>query len=196
MKLKISIIAMVFSLVLVGCSNEKIVKEKDIANKNEIQGKIESQENSGSNEIGSSESVNPDKDEDIEFKIYTADVDDTNKIVEFKTINLKNDISIEEKLNELLVTLKKDYFKDEKASIFLESIDSKGIATINLVDKEAWSQYFQGSTGGIISQSTIIETLLQREYEGEWIKGINVLIDGKKQEVFDHAPFEEIFYRQ
>ena len=195
MKLKVSIIAMAFSLMLVGCSNEKIAKEEDIANKNEMQENIQSKENLDSNKVDSSGSIDSDKDENIEFKIYTADIDDTEKIVEFKTINLKKDSSIEDKINELLIALKKDYFKDDKANILLESVDSNNIATINLVDEQAWSQHFQGSTGGSISQATIIETLLQREYEGDWIKGINVLIDGKKQEVFDHAPFEEIFYR-
>lgn len=195
MKLKISVIAMAFSLMLTACSNEKDIKEEGITNKAEIQENIQSQENSDSNKVDSSESVDSDKDENIEFKIYTADVDDTEKIVEFKTINLKKDSSIEEKLNELLVTLKQDYFKDDKVNILLESVDSNNIATINLVDEQAWSQHFQGSTGGSISQAAIIETLLQREYEGDWIKGVNVLIDGKKQEVFDHAPFEEIFYR-
>ncbi len=91
--------------------------------------------------------------------------------------------------------MQKEYFKEEEATIVLESIDSNGIATINLVNQDAWRPHFQGSTGGIISQSTIIETLLQRGYEGEWIKGINVLIDGKSQEVFDHASFNDTFYR-
>ncbi|MGL4911093.1 MAG: hypothetical protein ACRC3Y_01545 [Romboutsia sp.] len=228
MKLKISLLALVVGLTLVGCSNEENNKQ-EAENNNEIQNEIDSStdkpkeesddkdeiekndieniendkveesskiedESQGKEENQSEEEKEEISNEDIEFKIYTADFEDTNKIIEFKTINLKKDSSIEYKLNELINIMKKDYFKDD-VSIVLESIDANNIATINLIDQEKWSKHFQGSTGGAISQATIIETILQREYQGEWIKGVKILVDGKNEEVFDHAPFEEIYYK-
>jgi len=192
MKFKFSILVMMFSLMLVGCSSKSIENDNlknNSSENNEVQKSIDSDKK----EIDEANKV--DEEKNIELKIYTVDEDDTEKIVELKTINIKEDSTLEQKLNELCLILQKDYFKDEEATIVLESIDSNGIATINLVNQDAWRPHFQGSTGGIVSQSTIIETLLQRGYEGEWIKGINVLIDGESQEVFDHAPFNDIFYR-
>ncbi|WP_373601267.1 hypothetical protein [Paraclostridium bifermentans] len=129
------------------------------------------------------------------FKLYTLDVNDTDKIVEYENISLDKNLSVNDKITKLLLALKKDYFQDDKANIYLESIDNNGIATINLVDEASWRPHFQGSTGGQVSQKTIIETILQRDYTGDWINGVNVIIDGKKQEVFDHASFNATFYR-
>jgi hypothetical protein len=195
---------MTLSLMLGGCSSKSTENDNlqnNSSKNNEVQESIDSdkKEIDKANKVDESkkidESKNLEEEKSIELKIYTVDVDDTEKIVELKTINIKEDSTLEQKLKELCIILQKEYFKEEEATIALQSIDSNGIATINLVNQDAWRPHFQGSTGGIISQSTIIETLLQRGYEGEWIKGINVLIDGKSEEVFDHAPFNDTFYR-
>lgn len=203
MKFKFSILVMTLSLMLVGCSSKSTENnnlQNDSSKNNKVQESIDSDKKEIDKEgIDKANKVDKSKDlkeeKNIELKIYTVDVDDTEKIVELKTINIKEDSTLEQKLNELCIILQKEYFQEEEATIELQSIDSNGIANINLVNQDAWRPHFQGSTGGIISQSTIIETLLQRGYEGEWIKGINVLIDGKSQEVFDHAPFNDTFYR-
>ena len=222
MKLKIGLLALALSLTLVGCSDEENNKPK-IENNNEIQNEIDSSSDKKEEELDNKDEINKDdiensdknkieeisktedetqskevnkesSNEELKFKIHTADVEDTSKIIEFETVTISKDSSIEYKLNELINIMKKDYFKDD-VRIVLESIDANNIATINLIDKEKWSKHFQGSTGGIISQSTIVETLLQREYKGDWIKGLKILVDGKDEEVFDHASFGEIFYK-
>lgn len=200
MKFKLGILVMTLSLMLVGCSNpdtsDKPQDNKPNSNKVEENVKPESEVDDASEENDSSKEKEPQKEvENIDLKIYTADIDDTEKIVEFKTVTLKEDSTVEDKLKELCAYLEKEYFKDEKAKIVVESIDDKGIATINLVSQEDWHQHFQGSTGGLISQATIVETLLQRDYSGEWINGLNVLIDGELKEGFEHAPFLEVFKR-
>lgn len=193
MKLKIGILVAMLSIMLVGCTNEATKDPQDnTSNGNEVQ------ENTG--EENEKEDSNKDSENDkegttIDFKIYTADVNDTDKIIDFETIKLKENSSVEEKIKELCDALEKDYFKDENAKIVLKSIDEKNIATIDLVNQEAWSQHFQGSTGGMISQSTIIETLLQKEYSGKWIDGLNVLVDGTSEELFEHAPFIGTYHR-
>lgn len=222
MKIKIGLLALALSTILVGCSDAaienndstnkpSIEENKDTHKDNKEEINKEEIEKSDKNDV----STNEEKEEPIEkleeinkeniniknpkgemdFKLYTFDSEDTDKRIILKDIhNIDKDDTLENKINDLLLSLKKDYFKDEKANMQLKSIND-GIATINLVDENAWRQQFQGSTGGYINQKTIVETLLQRDYDGEWIKGVDVLIDGKKQEVFDHASFEEIFYR-
>jgi len=189
---------MTLSLMLVGCSSKSIENDNlqnNSSKSNDVQESIDSDKKEIDEANKVDESNNLKEEKIIELKIYTVDEDDTEKIVELKTINIKEDSTLEQKLNELCLILQKEYFQEEEATIVLQSIDSNGIATINLVNQDAWRPHFQGSTGGTVSQSTIIETLLQRGYEGEWIKGINVLIDGESQEVFDHAPFNDTFYR-
>ncbi len=202
MKIKVSIIAILFSLSLVGCSNNidnKQNEQRHVQNQEQTNNstKIKNKEDK-SNKEGESNKYEDDKKEESEFKIYTLDYNDTDKKIEFLSLTMDESKSLEEKLNELCIALQKEYFKEGNAKIILKGIDEENIATINLVNEvtDAWSKHFAGSTGGYISQTTIIETLLQKEYKGKWIKGLKVLIDGKdSQDIYNHAPFGEIFYR-
>lgn len=198
MKLKIGILVAMLSMMLVGCTNEATKDPQDnTSNGNEVQENTgsENEKEDGNKDSENKGNENTKEETTIDFKIYTADVNDTDKIIDFETIKLKENTSVEEKLKELCAALEKDYFKDENAKIVFKSIDEKNIATIDLVNQEAWSQHFQGSTGGMISQATIVETLLQREYSGKWIDGLNVLVDGTSEELFEHAPFIGTFNR-
>lgn len=216
MKIKIGILITILSLMLVGCSSEESIKPEDnTPNGNESQENIDNEEDKDdeqddvkddeqNNEIKENEEENNNTEQENtseeeakeNFTIYTLDVNDTDKKIGFKDIELDKDDTVEEKFKELCVALEKEYFKDENAKIVFKSIDENNIATIDLVNKDAWSQHFQGSTGGMISQGTIVETLLQRDYAGEWIDGLNVVVDGSnEEELFEHAPFIEIFYR-
>ncbi|MEG2415923.1 MAG: hypothetical protein RSB12_00595 [Peptostreptococcaceae bacterium] len=195
MKLKLGILIAALSLTLVGCSSTEAGNDKEKENQttqNEIKEDVESDKD---NDNIAKEEEKSKEEKLIDFKIYTADVEDTEKIVELETIKLKENTSVDEKLNELCKALQTKYFKTDTAEITLESIDEDNIAIINLKGQEAWRQYFQGSTGGIISQTTITETLLQKEYKGDWIKGVKILVDGETKDVFDHASFLEPFYR-
>lgn len=223
MKLKVSLLALMMSLTLVGCANQSTTTEtkkdnnqvqenidspKDNATddnnksddtKEEVEAKQEAKTDQDKKEepkknLNGQEDKKEEKSETTDFKIYTAKEEDTNKVVEFETIKIKNSASKEEKINQLISALKDDYFKDDVGMV-LQSIDNNGVATINLVDQQKWAKHFAGSTGGAISQAAIIETLLQRDYQGDWIKGVKVLVDGSDEEVFDHAPFIDVFYR-
>lgn len=223
MKLKVSLLALMMSLTLVGCANQSTTTEtkkdnnqvqenidspKDNATddnnksddtKEEVEAKQEAKTDQDKKEepkknLNGQEDKKEEKSETTDFKIYTAKEEDTDKIVEFETIKIKNSASKEEKINQLISALKDDYFKDD-VQMVLQSIDNNGIATVNLVDQQKWVKHFAGSTGGAISQAAIIETLLQIDYQGDWIKGVKVLVDGSDEEVFDHAPFIDVFYR-
>lgn len=49
----------------------------------------------------------------------------------------------------------------------IETVNNKKIAVINLGGvKSYWNQRMQGSLGGEITEYTLIENILQREYKG------------------------------
>lgn len=212
MKIKISILVTILSMFLfVGCSNTsdeklneisaKLDKIQDELDKNEekvkeLESKIEKyeKEESSTKPNYNVEDTNEEKDKEVAFTIYTLDVEDTNNVKAFKTINIEESKSIKDKLDMLCKSLKEDYFKDENIDIVVQGIDEKAIATINLVNKDAWHNHLQGSTGGIITEQTIVKTLLQKSYSGNWIKGITILIDGEVPE-FDHAFSKNTFMR-
>ena len=57
------------------------------------------------------------------------------------------------------------------------------------------NNYFAGSAGGSVTEYTLITTLLQRNYTGEWIDGIEFTYKNSKIE-FDHVPaLGEVSYR-
>ena len=83
MKIKASIIAILFSLSLVGCSN-------NIDDKSNTQEPTQNQEQTNnsnkvdeSNKYEENNEANENKNKEAEFKIYSIDSDDTNKKIEF-----------------------------------------------------------------------------------------------------------------
>lgn len=84
-----------------------------------------------------------------------------------------------------LVNLKEHSRHDEK---------DKGV----LLDKSqsSWSgNYFQGSTGGWCTTNALRETLLQPEYKGKWIDGVEFLYESETLENWDHVTLYGIQYR-
>lgn len=79
-----------------------------------------------------------------------------------------------------------------------ENIDGKQIVTINLQDsdKGTWYNYFQGSTGGMVTARSLEETFLQRDYPGVWIDGIKFEYNGEPMPELDHTVgLETTLYR-
>lgn len=139
MKIKAGIIAILFSLSLVGCSSniddklntqEPTQNQEQTNNSNEIVNKEDE-----SNKSEENNEVNENKNEESEFKIYTLDSNDTDKKIEFLSFKIDESKSLEEKLNELCIALQKEYFKEGNARIMLKSIDEDNMATINLVNE-------------------------------------------------------------
>ncbi len=125
------------------------------------------------------------------FELYTADVD-TYETVLYMQVSIEKNLTLEEKLNTLMTKLSYYYFN---APIALMGIDLDGeeqIAVFNLLPEsdgtyDKWvTGFFQGSTGGAITAKTLVETALQKQYQGEWIVGVRFLYDGKNIE-YDHV---------
>lgn len=174
--------------------NENLVKQVSDLQK-QIEGLNEKEVNHETNENTSVETT-------VEYPVYSSDIDTLEKEV-IGTAKVDQPMSLLERLNELGKALSEVNF--EGLPIVVEEIkDIKGkqIAIINLKEdasKEVgWmSTYFQGSTGGMMTATSLIETFLQKDLNSdqEWIDGIQILYEGKVTET-DHMPeLGKIIYR-
>lgn len=79
----------------------------------------------------------------------------------------------------------------------LESKENQGITDVSKMKGRTWATgYLQGSTGGNMTSTSLIETFLQKEYEGQWIDGVRFLYNHKPCN-FEHAPdLSEVSYRK
>lgn len=120
------------------------------------------------------------------FKVVTKNID--YKVVsgnEIKTVGL----GVADNIKKILNQISKDYFDGKTINLKdIETINNKKIAVIDLgKDKDYWNQRMQGSLGGEITEYTLIENVLQREYKGYWIDGVKFILDGKQVQEAQHA---------
>lgn len=136
------------------------------------------------------------------YTIYTANLDRYKREVGVY-IYMDKGIDINKKLSTLTKVLSEVYFNNLPIEILnIEEIDKKKIVTVNLKEAEenqgitdwtklkgdTWAiKYLQGSAGGNITSTTLIETILQRETPGEWIDGVKFLYNNVVCD-FQHAP--------
>lgn len=133
------------------------------------------------------------------LNIYT--LDDNGKLQINSSIKVLRISPTDKKLSRLASKMSKHLFSQKK--IVLTSIkteEGKEIAYFDLQDKEEeltspnnWHQSFQGSTGAQTTLASICETLLQKNYKGNWIDGIKLTYNGEYAE-FDHITFDDIVY--
>lgn len=130
--------------------------------------------------------VKPEDKTERVFKVVTKDTD--YKVVnggEVKTIGL----GVAENIDKILDTVSDKYFGGKDIELkTIETVKNKKIAVVNLSgDTAAWNESMQGSTGGQITEYTLIENVLQREYKGYWIDGVKFTLNGKELQS-EHAP--------
>ena len=165
--------------LLTGC----IRIEKDIENKlpsvNNTQDEDKSDNDNKENEVSN---VNESK-----LKILSKDAN-TNETIVTGSVSIDEKSPIEDKLNLVISEVSKLQF--ENAPIKCLKIEDN-IAYIDISEdknENYWSnRFFQGSTGANITCYTLVESLLQREYEGKWIDGIYFTYEGKTDVEFDHV---------
>ncbi|MGH4121560.1 MAG: hypothetical protein ACREV6_01280 [Clostridium sp.] len=189
----------IITIAFVGCSGDKnsniteknqanndinISKDKkDYVEKPELEAKPTDKVESG-NKVESNIDK-PDKTERI-FKIVTKNVDyEVISQGEIKTVGL----SVADNIKKILSTISNKYFDGKTLELkTIETVNNKKIAVINLGgDKSYWHQRMQGSAGGEITEYTLIENILQRDYKGYWIDGVKFTLDGKKVEGTQHS---------
>lgn len=96
---------------------------------------------------------------------------------------------IKENIDLIIENLTTYYFIDLKMTFM--DLDEDNILHINLVEEDdtdpSWYPYFAGSTGGYITDLTMVESFLQRNYPGPWIKGVNFYFNGEDEYLTDHV---------
>ena len=135
------------------------------------------------------------------YPIYAMDVDSTQRItVSFVGIERTSDLN--GRLEEVAKALAADVFEGLTISLKdVATVEGKEVATFNLKDAsgtgKTWGEsYFQGSTGGSATIMALTETLLQKDYKGEWIDGVKFLYEDQAIE-FEHVEsLGEIYYRE
>ncbi len=149
---------------------------------------------------------NPYNKNDYFFEVYSRDSDTMEKIILFY-IKLPNELPLTEKLKILsqkLSTIKFSYLPIDILKI--EQINGKNVAIINLSEPKmivpssiTWkSHYFQGSAGGSITTTMLVDTFLQKNYTGEWIDGVQFYYNGEPipNDYWDHINLSNIKYRK
>ncbi|OOB80551.1 MAG: hypothetical protein BEN19_04345 [Epulopiscium sp. Nuni2H_MBin003] len=144
------------------------------------------------------------------LKIYTLDYDTMenmviDEIMYVENINpssiTSNDIMVN--MQQIADSLSENIFQGMPivATEILEVADNK-IIVIDLQDKKSknlytseWNNFFQGSTGGLITTASLEETFLQRDYTQDWVDGVQFLYNGQSIPELDHINLSEIIYR-
>lgn len=131
--------------------------------------------------------------EEEELPIFGAEEDGT--MIQVSTIVVKTDEPLINKMTMMGDELGDKVFNGltmEAVEIKVE--DGKDILYVDLkegsgeVGAPSWVyDYFQGSTGGQVTETALVETFLQREYGGVWIDGVHFTLDGESIQ-YDHVP--------
>lgn len=130
------------------------------------------------------------KKDDNFYAVYTANTFTMDKEIYF-WMYIPGSQSIKQRLDVLARALSQTNFNNLPIEVMkIEEVDGKRVAVINLKESKenqgfadyslfkgySWVQgYFQGSTGGSNTSTSLIETFLQRQYDGEWIDGVKFL---------------------
>lgn len=129
---------------------------------------------------------------DIILTTYTAN-GDTYEVEKLSDITVKEDLPLQEKLTTLANELSVKAFQGLPITIVkIDTSNGSNKAIINLEEvgnnpSISWSKfYFQGSSGGITTSKTLIETFTQRSYTGDWVDSIEFQYKGVEIE-YDHA---------
>ena len=136
---------------------------------------------------------NPMEEEEEELPIFGAEEDGT--MIQASTIVVKTDEPLINKMNMMGLELGEAVFNGlTMEAVEIKEEDGKDILYVDLkegsgeVGAPSWVyDYFQGSTGGLVTETALTETFLQREYGGVWIDGVHFTLDGETIE-YDHVP--------
>ncbi|MDF2673777.1 MAG: hypothetical protein K0R09_2042 [Clostridiales bacterium] len=134
------------------------------------------------------------------YTIYTANID-TYKKEEASLVYIPGSMDLQQKITVIADVLSEGYFDNLPIKVEkIQEVNDKKIAVINLEEStenqgvkddvklkgKTWAvHYLQGSAGGSMTSTALIETLLQREHNGEWIDGVRFL--------YNNAPCDDHF---
>ncbi len=135
------------------------------------------------------------------YKMYTLD-DNTWEVVQKGELAIDASLSLKEKIQALADNLSKNLFNALPIQVKeITEVNGKKIAIINLKEDTkgtsdmTWiGDYFQGSAGAEMTETSLEETLLQRGNTAEWIDGITILYNDEDL-ILDHIELGRVIYR-
>jgi uncharacterized protein YaiL (DUF2058 family) len=215
------VICLIFlaSILLTGCSNslkdentslkKKLTEVKSenaslVSENKDLTNKLEAEKQGNSTDkpaINSKNSI---------YTIYTANVDSYKKEAD-AYVYIPDSTKLKQKLTIVANVLSEGYYNNLPIEVVkIEEVDNKKIAVINLNESQenqgvkdyekfkgkTWAtQYLQGSAGGSMTSTALIETFLQKNHTGEWIDAVRFLYNNGSCD-FEHAPeLLEVNYR-
>lgn len=120
------------------------------------------------------------------------------------TVSIPATLSLEEKLQVLADKLTEDVFPGLTMEFAgFQTMGGRSVAVMDLIEPAdqavgdpSWIyDHFQGSTGGTITTIALVETFLQREFDGAWIEGVYFTLNGESIQ-FEHVEgLEEPHFR-
>lgn len=143
--------------------------------------------------------------------LYTVD-DYTHEVKTNYYITVAENATLLEKLDTIAIKLSEYSFNELPIDVIsIDNIDGKKIAVVRLEEAEenigvidlsqfrgqTWKMhYFQGSSGGFITSTILVESFLQRDLEEEWIDGVLFKYDGQNVGTDHVSSIFEINYRK
>lgn len=143
--------------------------------------------------------------------IFTVNVDTLKKDIAYY-IEIPKDKALKDKLNIIAENLSKFQFKNLPIEVTkIEESNGKKIAVVNLKEAsynegikdrdklkgDTWANdFFQGSTGGTITSTTLIENFLQKDFNGEWVDGVRFTYNGGNVEFQHVESLAKVVYRK
>ena len=209
-KILVGIVVSCVAFGTIGCAEKNTTTENNTNIVSEDLNNQESNDNKEDNvEITDNEN-NQESIKTIEMMLYSKDVNTDQQVI-IGEVEVNEELSLEEKIEKLSEGLSEKAFDNLPIEfVKINNIEGKKVALFNLdelgnnatditFDKYEginWiNNYFAGSAGGSVTEYTLITTLLQRNYTGEWIDGIEFTYKNSKIE-FDHVPaLGEVSYR-
>jgi hypothetical protein len=138
------------------------------------------------------------------FKVYGADAATMQPTIEFY-VPIPETLSLLEKLKILTDKLSACRFSYLPVNVLrIKNYQGRKVAVIDLRERgpsypASWrTHYFQGSAGGAHTTLTLTRTLLQEDYQGEWIDGLEFYYEGKpiSEADWDHISLSGTIWRK
>jgi hypothetical protein len=115
-------------------------------------------------------------------------------------ISIPHNTSLDRKITNLLDSISKYSFKNLKIKSLgiKRDFDGLRLLTVNLLENpgfkipdslgnyRTWYDFFQGSTGGLETTITLTESILQKDYKGEWIDKVEFYYQNEPIGEWDH----------
>ena len=126
-----------------------------------------------------------------------------------RLISIPKNESIEKKISTLLDSVSRNNFHNLKIEVLsiIETTDGKKSLLVNLKENpgfkipdslgsyRTWYDFFQGSMGGEQTTIILIESILQREFAGDWIDEVEFYYQNEKMGEWDHLFLSGIISR-